>query len=389
MIIRGLPGSSRNLGSLATRNTGQVPFRLRIVTQDYAEVAKVLLVRGQLRMRIDGWAIIPPPAGIRTIRKGTMRATAQAQPNIALIKYWGKRDAERNLPAVSSLSLTLDSLWTRMSVEFDAAFESDRLEVNGEAADGMLPRVSRCLDRIAGVQRDRANVTSDCNFPIAAGLASSASAFAALAVAASEAAAKQFSRLALARLAAASSGSAARSMYPGIVLLNAGEDAIQVESIADNWPLELVIAITEESAKPVGSSEAMARSAATSPFYSAWVAQQEDDIAAALDAIGARDFTALAAVSEHNCLKMHSVMWASRPPIVYWNQATLACMQTVRKLQTEGQPVFFTIDAGPQLKAVCLPEAVKIVVAALRDTTGVQRILHSGLGAGAHSTNAA
>jgi diphosphomevalonate decarboxylase len=210
-----------------------------------------------------------------------MSATAQAQPNIALIKYWGKRDAARNLPAVSSLSLTLDSLWTRMSVGFEPSLDADCLVVNGEVAGAMLPRVSQCLDRIAGRGRERALVTSDCNFPIAAGLASSASAFAALVVAGAAAAGKHLDTLSLARAAGAASGSAARSLYPGIVLLTAGDDDIHVESIADDWPLELIAAVTEESAKPVSSGEAMKRSAGTSPFYATWVEQQSQDIAVA------------------------------------------------------------------------------------------------------------
>ncbi|HSD70241.1 MAG TPA: diphosphomevalonate decarboxylase [Woeseiaceae bacterium] len=313
-----------------------------------------------------------------------MRATAQAQPNIALIKYWGKRDAERNLPAVGSLSLTLETLWTRMTVEFDRNLEADCLQLNGETASDMLPRISRCLDLVAGADRARAAVTSECNFPIAAGLASSASAFAALVVAASEAAATGVDTLTLARIAGAVSGSAARSLYPGIVLLTAGDRGIRVETITSEWPLELVVAVTDESAKAVGSGAAMLRSAATSPFYAAWVEQQERDIASALDAVRERKFSALAAVAEHNCLKMHSLTWTSKPPVVYWNEVTMACIQVIRKLQADGVPVFFTIDAGPQLKAVCLPQAVPTVAASLEATPGVRRILQSGLGAGAH-----
>jgi len=113
-----------------------------------------------------------------------MRATARAQPNIALIKYWGKRDVLRNLPAVGSISITLDTLYTTMSVEFDSTIDGDRLTVNGADDPDMLPRVSQCLDAVCGQDRARANVTSQCNFPIAAGLASSSSAFAALVVAA-------------------------------------------------------------------------------------------------------------------------------------------------------------------------------------------------------------
>lgn len=249
----------------------------------------------------------------------------------------------------------------------------------------MLPRVSECLDLVAGTERPRASVISECNFPIAAGLASSASAFAALVVAASRAAGFEKDRLSLARMAGAASGSAARSLFGGFVELLANEEKIDVRSIADAeaWPLTVVIAVTAPGAKPVSSGEAMIRSAESSPFYSRWVQQQAMDIATARDAVLDKDFGKLATVSEHNCLKMHSVMWASRPPIVYWNSATLACMEVVRQLQSDGHAVFFTIDAGPQLKAVCLPDAADVVRSALDDCSGVERTMVSGLGAGA------
>lgn len=314
-----------------------------------------------------------------------MRADAQAQPNIALIKYWGKRDIEQNLPAVSSLSITLDSLWTRMSVEFSDALSQDELSVNQTKDEKMLPRISACLDLVAGADRPPASIDSEGNFPIAAGLASSASAFAALVVAAAAAAGKKSDALSLARIAGAASGSAARSLFGGFVELQAGDTNIDVKTIAeaDEWPLTVVIAITEEGQKPVSSGDAMIRSAESSPFYSSWLEQQPADMEIARGAVLRKNFEQLATVSEHNCLKMHSVMWGSRPPIVYWNSATLSCMEAVRRLQADGHAVFFTIDAGPQLKAVCLPEEVDVVRSALDDCTGVVRTMVSGLGAGA------
>lgn len=310
---------------------------------------------------------------------------AQAQPNIALIKYWGKQDGARNLPATGSLSLTLESLWTRMSVRFASAPGADRLFVNGAGNDSMLRRVTACVDRLYGGDRPAVLVESTSNFPIGAGLASSASAFAALVTAASAASGRAHDSQTLARLAGAASGSAARSLYPGIVELAVADGQVSVASVAaiDDWPLRIVVAITDESAKPLGSGEAMLRSAATSPFYSAWVERQDADLEVARKAVMSRDFEQLAAVSEHNCLKMHSVMWASRPAIVYWKAATVACMAAVRDLQKAGVPVFFTIDAGPQVKAVCLPEVEDRVVASLSSTEGVSRVLTSGLGAGA------
>ena len=313
-----------------------------------------------------------------------MQATAQAQPNIALVKYWGKRDVARNLPATGSISITLESLWTRMTVDFSDA-TSDRLLVNGEAADGMLSRISRCLDTVAGDGRPQASVVSRCNFPIAAGLASSASAFAALVVAANRAGDHSHDLASLSCLAGQASGSAARSLFDGFVELTADVDAIEVQSLAatSGWPLEVIVAVTEESEKPLSSGAAMIRCAETSPFYASWVERQEQDLDAARSAIAAHDFEKLAAVSEHNCLKMHSVMWGARPPVVYWNKATLTCMQTIRELQAVGQAVFFTIDAGPQVKAVCLPDAAEAVRDALAATDGVLNTLRSSLGNGA------
>jgi len=318
-----------------------------------------------------------------------MQGTAIAQPNIALIKYWGKRDIDRNLPAVGSISITLCELHTRMHVELDEALDADVLTVNDEPDENMLPRLSVCLDRVAGAGRPRARIASTCNFPIAAGLASSASSFAALTVATAAAAGKSFDVARLASLAGQASGSAARSLLGGFVELENVGDDIACRSLCDagDWPLTVVVAITESGPKAVGSTEAMEISRRTSPFYSSWVDQQAEDLDAARAAIATRDFEKLAAIAEHNCLKMHSIMWASRPPMVYWNAATMRCLQTVRQLQGQGTGVFFTIDAGPQVKAVCLPEHAAAVEAALRATAGVVDIMTTGLGEGAHLEN--
>ena len=314
-----------------------------------------------------------------------MRATARAQPNIALIKYWGKRDTRRNLPAVGSISITLADLFTTMCVEFDASLRDDVLTVNGDDNPEMLPRIQRCLDAVAGKQRELARVISHSNFPIAAGLASSASAFAALVVATDALTGQQQDTTRLAGHAGMASGSAARSLYGGYVELENSGDNIAVRSLCapDDWPLKVVVAITASGRKPVGSTQAMEVSRKTSPFFGRWIDQQEDDLAEAREAIATKDFARLASIAEHNCLKMHSVMWASRPPMIYWNSATLACMQTIRELQSQGVAVFFTIDAGPQVKAVCESQDEQRVRGALRATAGVEEVLVSELGFGA------
>lgn len=314
-----------------------------------------------------------------------MRAIAKAQPNIALIKYWGKRDTGRNLPAVGSISITLADLYTTMRVEFDKSLSADVLVVNGAEDNSMLPRASRCLDTVVGVERAHARIESESNFPIAAGLASSASAFAALVVAADAAAGSGNASAQLASLAGRASGSAARSLFGGFVeLKNAGDDIVVSELLGrDDWPLRVVVAVTATGPKPVGSTEAMEVSRNTSPFYDRWIEQQDADLDEARTAIVGKDFARLASVAEHNCLKMHSVMWGSRPPMIYWNGTTLACMEAVRQMQADGMPVFFTIDAGPQLKAICEPGVADKVRERLAATPGVENVMMTGLGGGA------
>jgi len=314
-----------------------------------------------------------------------MQATAIAQPNIALIKYWGKRDIDRNLPAVGSISITLSELQTQVSVDLNGNQSADMLLVNDAENPAMLPRISACLDRVLGSDRPSARIRSRSNFPIAAGLASSASAFAATTVAAAGAANLSLGTHELAQLAGASSGSAARSLYGGFAELTNSGDNIALTSLCDegSWPLQVVVAITASGPKATGSTEAMEISRESSPFYNNWIAQQEHDLDVARTAIAGKDFTQLATIAEHNCLKMHSVMWASRPPMVFWNAATMRCLQTVRRLQGEGCQVFFTIDAGPQVKAVCLPDDAEAVRQALAETPGVQEIMMAGLGSAA------
>ena len=179
------------------------------------------------------------------------------------------------------------------------------------------------------------------------------------------------------------------TIFGGFVEMHAGTAADGSDSYAEpllegkEWPLEVVIAVTAKAEKEIGSRSGMTRSATSSPYYAAWVAGQPPDLAAARAAIRARDFAALADVAEHNCLKMHAAALAAQPPLVYWNGATVECLRAVRRLRSAGVPVFFTIDAGPQLKAVCAPGARAEVERALGAVPGVLELLTSALGPGA------
>ena len=315
----------------------------------------------------------------------TSRASACA--NIALVKYWGKRDERLNLPAAGSLSLTLDALRTTTDVSFDASLRSDELMLDGAVVPGAAQdRVSRWLDLVrsaAGID-NRARVVTDNNFPTASGLASSASAYAALALAATVAAGLTLSDQQLSVLARRGSGSAARSIYGGLVLMHAGQAADGNDAYAepldwdDTWPLRMVIAVVGGGVKKKLSSRAAMRHCAdTSPLYKAWVDAVPGDLVAAQNAIAHRDLDALGRVAEASALAMHAAAIASRPAVVYWQPPTLACMQVVRELREAGVTGYYTMDAGPHVKVLTDEDHTAAVRDALAGVDGVTDVLVS------------
>lgn len=321
-----------------------------------------------------------------------MDATAVAQPNIALVKYWGKRDTDLNLPATGSLSITLDGLRTLTRIRFDPALESDELLLGGVPAPAALGKVRAVLDLVRELSKVTtfAAVHSENNFPTGAGLASSASGFAALAVAADAALGLGLSRATLSEIARRGSGSAARSIFGGFAEMHRGQredgsDAVATPLLEPTaWPLAVVIAVTSDGPKATSSGVGMELTRRTSPLYDAWIASADAALAAARDAVRRRDFSALADVSEHSCLAMHAVMLSTRPALMYWNGATVECLHAVRRLrETGGVATFFTVDAGPQVKAVSLPGDAGRVAATLREIPGVIDVRTVGLGAGA------
>ncbi len=330
-----------------------------------------------------------------------MKSAAEANTNIALVKYWGKNDEALNLPAVPSLSLTLDGLRTRTEVSFDSALLADRFFLNGTAQNGeSLRKVSRHLDRIAHAlaipARLPAEVRSHNNFPTAAGLASSASAFAALTVAATaalQAPGWQLDepwRCRLSIWARQGSGSAARSLYGGLVVLGTGTPG-QVDSAravpmcaADDWSdLRLVIGVATEQAKETASTDGMRHTAATSPYYASFVAAAPADLAEAIAAVKARDLERLGLVAERSALRMHASALAADPGVVYLRGATLEGLHTLRALRRRGIGAFFTCDAGPHPKALTTAADADAVAAALAALPGVLRTIVARPGSGA------
>ena len=325
----------------------------------------------------------------KTSSQVPLRATALAHPNIALVKYWGKADAERNIPAVGSISVTLAGMETVTAVEFISGLPEDEFILNGQKApEADRLRVSRFLDsvrRLAGAEQ-RARVVSENNFPTGAGLASSASGFAALALAAAAALGLSLDRRELSRLARKGSGSAARSIFGGFVEMKLEHRAGQVDAYAaqlapaDHWPLVVLVAVVSGQAKAVGSTEGMVHSAESSPFFAGWVASSPQDLREMRRAIAERDFVRLGETAEHSCLKMHGLMMASRPPLLYWRPETLQVMETVWEMRRQGVPAYFTVDAGPQVKVLCEQENAEQVKNILENLRQIKDIIFCTLG---------
>ncbi len=320
-------------------------------------------------------------------------ATAIAHANIALVKYWGKRDATLNLPAAGSLSLTLDALTTTTTVEFGDA-QADELSIDGKpASESAVARFSAWLDLVrtrAGIDA-RARVASTNNFPTASGLASSASAYAAAAVAASRAAGLSLQPFELSVLARRGSGSAARSIFGGFAMMNVGtrpdgSDAYaEPVPFADDWPVRMVIAVVGGGVKKdVSSRDAMDHCAKTSVLYDGWLRSVPGDLAAARVAIGRRDLVALGEVTAHSALTMHASAFAARPAVIFFRPATLECLLRVQALAKQEQvPAYCTMDAGPHVKVLTLADHVPRVSECLAGVQGVTRVIETGPGQGA------
>lgn len=314
-------------------------------------------------------------------------ATAVAHANIALAKYWGKRAGNENLPAVPSLSMTLQALHTETRVQFLPGLSADRLSIDERPRSGReLERVTRLLDSLRAQCGERcfASVTSRNNFPTAAGLASSASGFAALALAASAALGLSTALDQVSSLARAASASAARSAFGGYVALESGAFAALPLLPGEHFPLCMLVTVLSELPKSISSTSAMLHTAQSSPYYPAWVQHAPDVFARVHSGLQQRDIAALGSAIEHSALCMHASMMAADPSVIYLQPQTLKVMSEVRRLREGGMPIYFTMDAGPHVKALTLPEHAAEAEAQLSALPEVLRVIPSSPGPDAH-----
>ncbi|MFH1440031.1 MAG: diphosphomevalonate decarboxylase [Candidatus Woesearchaeota archaeon] len=348
-----------------------------------------------------------------------MKSTAIAHPNIALVKYWGKRNEQLKLPTVSSLSLTLDNFYSKTTVEFSKDLTEDTLVINGKAVTGgrVLERVKEHLDLIrktasekskrtilAKVMRKKPNenivkdmfakIVSENNFPAASGIASSSSAFTALTLAASKAVGLEMDKKDISIIARQGSGSACRSIFGGIVEWKKGkkDDGSDcfAEQIHDSnfWPeLKMIVFILDAREKKIKSSDGMKISVKTSPFYDEWTKASEKDLKEIKQSIAQKDFTKVGTIMETNCLRMHSLMISSTPSLIYWKPETLIMIEKINSLRENGIECYFTIDAGANIMMLCLEKDVERILGSIEGMPCIHDFMICSLGEGAKHTD--
>ncbi len=325
------------------------------------------------------------------------KASVLAPANIAFIKYWGARDLARTVPANTSISMTLAHALSHTTVEARDQATDEVLLVDeaGElrpAPEGFATRVRGHLEALRGRLGSDAHfkVATRNNFPSAAGLASSASGFAALALAVSRALGLEPSLAELSVLARLSgSGSAARSVMGGYVEWPAGPSEAENHAVplapAEHWPLADVIALVEVEAKEVSSLGGHAR-AASSPYFERRQELLPARLHAVRRAIAERNFEALGEVVEEEAIDLHLIAMSSKPPVFYWNPGTVAVLERVRRLRREGLPAYSTMDAGANVHVLCQPEHQTAVAAALSALPMVSGLVEDGVGSGPRTT---
>jgi len=318
-----------------------------------------------------------------------MKATAIAHPNVALIKYWGRKDEKFRLPANGSISINLSAMTTTTTVEFSKEFKTDEIQINGETITKEADRVIQHLDRIRTLAQSdlNAKVVSKNNFPSSTGLSSSSSGFAALTVAATHALKLNLSEKELSIMARQGSGSACRSIPDGWVKWNDAE--ISEESYAeslfpvDHWDLVDIVAVVSTKKKDVPTSHGQ-KLAQTSPFFEARQKAMANKITQIKNHIEERNFSSFGELIEAEALNMHAVMITSIPSLIYWSVGTLELMKQVKKWRTEGIPAFFTINTGQDTHILVEEKNAQMLTQKLSELSYVNNVIKNTISEGSH-----
>jgi len=327
-----------------------------------------------------------------------MKTSAIANANIALVKYWGKRNEELMLPQNSSISMTEEGMFAHTTVEFDKKYKKDIFILNeneykkgSEEYDKYIEMFLNFVRRFSKINL-QAKIVSKNNFPSAAGLASSAAGFAALATAVNKALDLNLSQKKLSMLARRGSGSATRSIFGGFVEWQRGKEEDGSDSFAEQiappeyWQdFRMIIGVTSEKEKKIKSRAGMKQTVKTSPYYKNWLETIEEDLKKVKTGILNRNFTLVGDTAEKNCFKMHATMITTKPSVIYWNAGTMEIIHAVLDWREKGLESYFTIDASPQVKIICLASDVPEIEKKLQDIEMVKNTIICKPGEGARS----
>jgi len=311
------------------------------------------------------------------LKKIIYKATAVSPANIAFIKFWGKKDPEINIPFNDSISMNLSRCLTTTTVEFNSSYLLDRIVVGGkEVSEAKKERVVKILDQVRKRSnlKLKAKVISKNNFPEGAGIASSASAFSALALAASSTGKLSLSLKELSILSRHGSGSACRSVVDGFAQWQVGDSdttsyAVQIAA-PDFWELRDIVCVVSKEEKKVSSTEGHGL-ATSSPYFKTRLKILPEKISKLKEAFFRKDFRTFGQIVEEEAVDLHMMAMTSSPPIFYWNEGTMEIIQAVQTWRENGLLVYFTMDAGPNVHLICLKKNVAQVSKEIKKSKNV------------------
>lgn len=323
-----------------------------------------------------------------------MKATARAYSNVAIVKYWGKKDEKLMTPMNNSISMTSDVHGATVTVEFSEQYTEDIAILNGQpATEKVKERALKHIDLIKKIARTtlKAKCEAKTDLPIGIGLASSASGFAALTAAACTAADLKLDKKQLSIISRQGSGSSCRSIYGGFVEWLSGsnsEDSYAVQ-LADQhwWNVRDVVAIVSTKQRKVDTRNGMKIAKETSPYYPEWLKETDGALTATRKAIKDKDFTLFGNTAERNSLMMHATAITANPELIYWVPETLEIMHEVMLMRSEGTECYFSCDTGANVHIFCMPQEEKNISDRISGLSGVQNVVIGKPGEGVKIIN--
>ena len=282
--------------------------------------------------------------------------------NIAIIKYWGKKDTVKIIPATSSISLTLENMYTETTLSsLPASAQSDEFYINGILQDQTEhKKMGEIIDRFRPAGYGFVRIDTKNNMPTAAGLSSSSSGLSALVKACNEFFGLHLSTKQMAQKAKLASGSSSRSFYGPISAWD--KDSGEIYPVKTDLKLAMIMLVLYDQKKPISSREGMKRCAETSTIFDDWVRQSEEDYKAMLIYLSNNHFSKIGELTEKNALAMHATTQTASPPFSYLTEKSYEAMDFVKQLRSEGERCYFTMDAGPNVKVLCLEEDLEHLV---------------------------